>query len=326
MILIMSRSTRLTTRQVNEYLQEQEDGDYFFDGRSLCLTHDEHADAIGFDEEFEDFDSFGDDDDDERRLDDLEISEWEDWREPDDDCDDWDELAREFHEPSDSELDSLSAAEILALDVAIASLPTFEPMVLEVLPEGIAEELNVEMYEYRGAQEGLQTGGIWSCCGLMFHYEGISFVAHVVSDTNSEDVIEAISSAFGAERLARLKAEAEKDSCIYLVPGFQYGEFSRRLCYYILDSMGFATKAKIFRGIFPMENVGISSGGPFLVRPQDEFISYAEINERMWRQSRLEELMALQNADALDDALALELMDLLTIQIGLLSEYESQQS
>ncbi|MBI5171711.1 MAG: hypothetical protein HY986_02425 [Candidatus Melainabacteria bacterium] len=302
----MSRSTRLTTRQVNEYLQEQEDGDYFFDGRTLCLTHDEYADAIGFDEEFEDFDG-----------DDFDGDDF-------DDDDDWDEVAREFYEPSGSELDSLSAADIQALDVAIASLPPFSPMVLEVLPEGIAEEQNVGMYEYRGTQEGLQTGGIWSCCGLMFHYEGISFLAHVVSDTNSEDVIEAISSAFGAERLARLKAE--KDACVYLVPGFQYGEFSRRLCYYILDSMGLATKARIFRGIFPMESVGISSAGPFLVRPQDEFGSYAETNERMWRQARLEELMVLQDADALVDALAQELMDLLTIQFGLLSAYQSQQS
>ncbi|MDX1986459.1 MAG: hypothetical protein SFV17_07210 [Candidatus Obscuribacter sp.] len=304
---VMSRSTRLSTRQVNEYLQEQEDGDYYFDGRTLCLTHDEYADAIGFDEEFEDFDGDDFDDDD-------------DWDNFDDD-DDWDDVARDFYdEPYCSELDSQSAAEILRLDAAIAALPPFEPMVLEVLPEGISEEQNVDMHEYRGSQDGLRTGGIWSCCALMFSYEGINFIAHVVSDTIPEEVLEAISNALGEERLARLKAD--KDSRFYLVSGFQYGEFARRICYCVLDAWGLAGQAQIFRGVFPMEYVGISSAGPFLVRSQDDFASYAETNERAWHQARLEELMALQDADALDESLLLELVELLMIEVSLLSGAE----
>ena len=299
----MSRSTKLTTRQINEYLQE-EDSSYYFDGRTLRPS----------DEEFEAFDTCSDLDAEQLHLlddddDDDEIADWDaDWHSSF--CDG----------ESDDGLSSLSEEEALALDSKIAVLTTFEPEVLEALPAGITEEHYVQMYEWRGDSDGLQTGGLWSCCGLMFSYEGINFIAHVVSDSNVYELMESITCGLGGDRLARLRSDA--DVCIYLVPGFKLAKFARRVCYRTLELMGLASRARVWRGVFPMETVGILSS-PFVVRPQANFEKYAELNQRAWVYSRLEELMELQDAGDLDASLLEEFMQLLAWQTAWLREEQS---
>lgn len=293
----MSRSTKLTARQIDEYLQ---DSDYYFDGRTLRPS----------DEEFEALDTGSDLYAEQLPLlDDREISDWEaEWN------------PSYCGGESDDGLSSLSEEEALALDSKIAVLPTFEPEILEALPDGITEEHSVQMYEWRGAADGLHTGGLWSCCALSVSYEGVNFIAHVVADSNVYELMATITYGLGEERLARLRSDT--DARIYLIPGFKLAKFARRVCYRTLELMGLASRARIWRGVFPFETVGISSS-PFVVRPQANFEKYAELNQRAWVYSRLEELIELQDAGDLDASLLEEFMQLLDWQTAWLLDEQS---